>query len=200
VSDRGGQPEMNCLKPLLCLVSVLATSLSVAPVAAAAPEQFTLGVPAAVSSSLPAAPAVKAKPSKQAASSQPAKPTKAAKPAKPKASAKAKASKPVATKSKSRKAADVIASDIPPAKLDLSLPKDMVNQLQPPGQAEAVKPLAPQATADGKPLLPSLFAPKDGAEPFQLNGRLLTNEMDLQLRNDSRREVDGAALDFKFKQ
>ena len=38
------------------------------------------------------------------------------------------------------------------------------------------------------------------AAPFQLNGRLLSNEMQLQLRNEERREVEGAALDFEFKQ
>lgn len=181
---------MNCLKPLLCVVSLLVTPLIAVPAVAAAPEQFTLGAPAPVSSSLPAAASAKAKAAKPQ--------TKVA--AKPGAAAKGKASKAVATKSKARKSADVIASDIPPAKLDLSLPKDMVNQLQPPGKAEAAKPVAVAPTPDGKPLLPSLFTSKDGAEPFQLNGRLLTNEMDLQLRNDSRREVDGAALDFKFKQ
>ena len=37
--------------------------------------------------------------------------------------------------------------------------------------------------------------------PFQLNGRLLSNEMDLQLRNEYRHnEIEGAALDFEFKQ
>ncbi len=195
MSDRGGQPEMNCLKPLLCLLTVLATPLIAAPVGAAAPEQFTLGAPAPVSSSLPAPPAAKAKPSKQAHAKSQGKAT-----SKPVAAAKGKTSKAVASKSKARKSADVIASDIPAAKLDLSLPKDMVNQLQPPGQAEAAKPVTAAPSADGKPLLPSLFTSKDGAEPFQLNGRLLTNEMDLQLRNESRREVDGAALDFKFKQ
>lgn len=195
MSERGGQPEMNCLKPLLCLLSMLATPLIAVPAVAAAPEQFTLGAPAPVSSSLPATPPSKAKPSKQAPAKPQAKAT-----SRSGAAAKGKPSKAVATKSKARKSADVIASDIPPAKLDLSLPKDMVNQLQPPSQAEAVKPVAAAPSADGPPLLPSLFTSKDGAEPFQLNGRLLTNEMDLQLRNESRREVDGAALDFKFKQ
>ena len=35
--------------------------------------------------------------------------------------------------------------------------------------------------------------------PFQLNGRLINNEMQLQLRNEERREVEGAALEFEFK-
>jgi hypothetical protein len=36
--------------------------------------------------------------------------------------------------------------------------------------------------------------------PFQLNGRLINNEMQLQLRNDSRRDVEGAAIEFEFPQ
>ena len=34
---------------------------------------------------------------------------------------------------------------------------------------------------------------------FQINGRLLSNEMQLQMRNEERRDVEGAALDFEFK-
>ena len=42
--------------------------------------------------------------------------------------------------------------------------------------------------------------PEADDSPFQLNGRLINNEMQLQLRNDSRREVEGAAIDFEFRQ
>lgn len=174
---------------------VAASALAAAPTVA--PERFGLGKAVATPEALPSKPVTPGG-TKQAASGK-------VQPAKGKASgsaatrAKATAGK-VAAKSKSRKNAEVIATDIPAAKLDLSLPKDMVKQLQPPGKPEmAASADAPTAT-DGKPLLPSLFAPKAEGEPFELNGRLLTNEMDLQLRNESRREVDGAALDFKFKQ
>ena len=53
-----------------------------------------------------------------------------------------------------------------------------------------------------KPLLPNLFGEKPAEDsPFQLNGRLLSNEMELQLRNEARdRQIEGAALDFEFKQ
>ncbi len=94
---------------------------------------------------------------------------------------------PIASKSKS--AHEVAKTPLPPAKLDLSLPHDMVEELQPPGQVQSTK---------HQPLLPSMFGDKPG--PFQLNGRLLSNEMQLPLRNQERNEVEGAALDFEFKQ
>lgn len=108
--------------------------------------------------------------------------------------AKAKpAKKPVAAKSKSRKREDAIATDLPKAKLDLSLPKTMVNELQPEKKIQAAAP------AREKSLLPSYFDEKK-SEDFQLNGRLLSNELQLQRRGDNARDVEGAALDFEFKQ
>lgn len=80
------------------------------------------------------------------------------------------------------------------AKLDLSLPPELARELKP---AAANKP------SSRKPILPQMFGTKENsADPsqFQLNGRLLSNEMQLQMRNDNRRDVEGAALDFKFKQ
>ncbi|AMQ86368.1 MULTISPECIES: hypothetical protein [Pseudomonas] len=94
---------------------------------------------------------------------------------------------PVATKSKSAK--EVAKTPLPSAKLDLSLPKDMVQELKPPGSVTLPKREA---------ILPQMFGDKNSG--FQLNGRLLSNEMQLQLRNEERREVEGAALDFEFKQ
>ena len=94
---------------------------------------------------------------------------------------------PVASKSKS--ASEVAKTKLPSARLDLSLPKDMVEELKPPGTVILPK---------REPILPQMFGEKNSG--FQLNGRLLSNEMQLQLRNDERREVDGAALDFEFKQ
>ena len=94
---------------------------------------------------------------------------------------------PVASKSKS--ASEVAKTKLPSAGLDLSLPKDMVEELKPLGTVNLPK---------REPILPQMFGEKNSG--FQLNGRLLSNEMQLQLRNDERREVDGAALDFEFKQ
>ncbi|WP_170942704.1 translation initiation factor 2 [Pseudomonas lundensis] len=98
---------------------------------------------------------------------------------------------PVASKSKS--AREIAKKRLPSAKLDLSLPPEMVKQLQPLGTVPMPK---------HKPLLPNMFGEKPEQDsPFQLNGRLLSNEMELQLRNEARdRQIEGAALDFQFKQ
>jgi hypothetical protein len=106
-----------------------------------------------------------------------------------KKAAKVKKRPPIASKSKS--AREVAKTPLPPAKLDLSLPQDLVEEMKPVGTV----PL-PRHDA----VLPQMFGDKAGSSPFQLNGRLLSNEMQLQLRNEERRDVEGAALDFEFKQ
>ncbi|EJL97399.1 hypothetical protein PMI18_04323 [Pseudomonas sp. GM102] len=106
-------------------------------------------------------------------------------PAKKKAAAVKKRS-PIASKSKP--ASEVVKTKLPSANLDLSLPKDMVEELKPVGTVQLPR----------HALLPQMFGEK--SSPFQLNGRLLSNEMQLQLRNEERREVEGAALEFEFKQ
>ncbi len=120
-------------------------------------------------------------------------PTEAA-PAK-KASAASKQAAPVKKRppiaAKSKPASEVVKAELPSANLDLSLPKDMVQELKPVGTVPLTR---------REPLLPQMFGDKSGSSPFQLNGRLLSNEMQLQLRNEERREVEGAALDFEFKQ
>ncbi|MCJ8205146.1 translation initiation factor 2 [Pseudomonas sp. RGM2987] len=131
--------------------------------------------------------AAQEKPTASATKEAPKKATTAKKtPAKKTAPAKKKRA-PIASKSKS--AHEVAKTPLPPAKLDLSLPHDMVEELEPPGKVPLPK---------REPLLPSMFGQKPG--PFQLNGRLLSNEMQLPLRNQERNEVEGAALDFEFKQ
>ncbi|WP_238935118.1 translation initiation factor 2 [Pseudomonas typographi] len=99
--------------------------------------------------------------------------------------------KKAANKTPARKQADAIANELPKPKLDLTLPKGMVQKLEPQAKIDAEE--VP------KPVLPKLFEqkPPDG---FELNGRLLSNEMDLNLRTEARKDVDGAALDFKFPQ
>ena len=85
-----------------------------------------------------------------------------------------------------------VARPLPKPRLDLSLPTEMVEQLEP-----AVDNVSPRR----KSLLPTMFPEKPTENsPFQLNGRLISNEMQLQLRNDSRRDLDGAAIEFEFKQ
>ncbi|TFY93580.1 translation initiation factor 2 [Pseudomonas nabeulensis] len=134
-------------------------------------------------------------PNKPAASTQPKSPAKKAAPVKKAAVAKKKAAPvkkraPIATKSKS--AHEVAQTKLPAAQLDLSLPSDMVRHLQPIGTMPKPK---------SAPLLPPMFGekPTDNSA-FQINGRLISNEMKLQLRNEERREVEGAALEFEFKQ
>jgi len=111
--------------------------------------------------------------------------------AKPAAKAKPAASK-VKAKVKSKPVSKAVTQPLPKARLDLSLPTDMVNNLEP----EVGDP-----TTRRKPLLPAMFAekPESSDSPFQLNGRLISNEMQLQLRNDSRHDVEGAAIDFQFR-
>ncbi|MCX7079809.1 MAG: translation initiation factor 2 [Pseudomonas sp.] len=94
--------------------------------------------------------------------------------------------------SKSKPASEVVKTPLPPANLDLSLPQEMVSHLQPPGTL---------VQSNRAPLLPKLLGekPKESG-PFQLNGRLINNELGLKLRNEERRDVEGAALEFEFKQ
>lgn len=89
-----------------------------------------------------------------------------------------------------------VAKPLPKARLDLSLPADMVDNLEP--DVGNPSPISQRRRA----LLPPMFTDKPEANdsPFQLNGRLISNEMQLQLRNDSRRDVEGAAIDFEYRQ
>jgi hypothetical protein len=111
-----------------------------------------------------------------------------------KTAAKPRAAKArLAAKTREREKSDVIATPVPSAKLDLHLPKDMIDRLQP-GKSIS-------GPASSKPLLPAMFGEKPTSDsPFQLNGRLLSNEMQLQRRSENQREVEGAALEFQFKQ
>lgn len=116
-------------------------------------------------------------------------------PATPAAKAKPAASKAKATsksKSKPKTVSKAAKQPLPKAKLDLSLPSDMVKELEPEVGGTSTR---------RKPLLPAMFTekPENSDSPFQLNGRLISNEMQLQLRNDSRRDVEGAAIDFEFR-
>ncbi len=103
-------------------------------------------------------------------------------------------SKPAANKrkGKAKTVSKEVKQPLPKAKLDLSLPTHMVEELD---------PAVGDATLRRKPILPAMFPDKagDSDSPFQLNGRLISNEMQLQLRNDSRRDVEGAAIEFQFR-
>jgi hypothetical protein len=82
-----------------------------------------------------------------------------------------------------------------PLPLDLSLPHDLVDQLEP---GEPIPDIVPRPR-----LLPPLFGEKP-AEPsaFQLSGKLITNDLDREkLESDNYLDkVDGAQLNFEFRQ
>lgn len=124
----------------------------------------------------------KAKPVQKAAQKKPQPVRKQAK--KPAATQRKAAAKPISK---------AVAKPLPKPKLDLSLPVEMVNDLEPNVGGKVVR---------RKPLLPAMFPNKPVVDdsPFQLNGRLISNEMQLQLRNDSRRDVEGAAIEFEYRQ
>ncbi|MCE1117022.1 MULTISPECIES: hypothetical protein [Pseudomonas] len=163
---------MNALRPLALILVLSLPWYSGGVVHAAQPptkEQAQQGKAAKPVSKVVAKPAAKA-------------PAKAAVKPKPK-------QKPV---TRSKGVNKVASQPVPAAKLDLSLPTDMVKHLKPDvGNAPSIR----------KPLLPSMFSekPVTNDSPFQLNGRLISNEMQLQLRNDSRRDVEGAAIEFEFR-
>lgn len=106
---------------------------------------------------------------------------------------------PVASKSKpaSQVVKETRLNKVP---LDLSLPPEMVKQLTPPANVITSASKTKAQSSGAKPLLPKMFPDANADPDFQMHGRLLSNEMDLQLRNEARKEVEGAALDFKFKQ
>ncbi|MGZ7459241.1 translation initiation factor 2 [Pseudomonas sp. Ma2-10] len=124
------------------------------------------------------------KPAASATSKKPAPAKKAA--SIKKTVAKVKKRPPMASKSKP--ASEIAKTKLPSAGLDLSLPQDM---------AEELKPIGTVALPRHDAVFPQMFGDKAG--PFQLNGRLISNEMQLQLRNEERHEVEGAALEFEFK-
>ncbi len=102
-----------------------------------------------------------------------------------------KVARPIRHQAKAVKS-KAVATPVPKPRLDLSLPVELVDELEP-----EVGDNAPRR----KNLLPSMFSQEPGADSsFQLNGRLISNEMQLQLRNDSQREVEGAAIEFQFRQ
>ncbi|MDP3815969.1 hypothetical protein [Pseudomonas sp.] len=178
---------MICTRSLALLLTLLSlVACDQAPVPQPAPQPKPPKTESA--KPLPAAPEVEPAPVKPAAVAKPVEPpvpapqpvAKAAAPAvvaKPKSQPKPK---PPATVSKS-------VPLEPKAPLDLSLPAEVFEQLQP------LEPL------DDLPatLLPPLFVEKtEPTSPFQLNGKLITNERS----DDYWDSLEGAELQFEFKQ
>lgn len=115
-------------------------------------------------------------------------------PAEPAITAAAASTKPAATQSQPHKNQPVRAKvqpparpqPLPPVKLDLRLPAELVEQME-------FEPLEALPT---EPLLPPLFTEKPTEPgPFQLNGRLITNEQS----EDYWDSVEGAELQFEFR-
>lgn len=152
-----------------------------------------------------AAPAVTAPastPAPKPAAEQPredeAKPAAAKAVASPKAPAVEAAIKPEAkapskTPAQVRKPVDpVVKEPLPPVKLDLRLPKDLVRQMDPDD---------PITVIEEKPILPPMFGEKAGQSPFEVGGRLIQREPNEREANDDswHSDIRGAELQFKFR-
>ena len=87
-----------------------------------------------------------------------------------------------------------MSQKLAPLPLDLSLPHDLVDQLEP---GQPIPDIVPRPR-----LLPPLFGEKP-AEPsaFQLSGKLITNDLDREkLESDNLLDkVEGAQLNFEFR-
>ena len=135
----------------------------------------------------PKAEVVKAQPAvkRKAAEAEPAAPVMS-KPA-PKVAEPAPVAAAAQPKPKPAVVAPTPEPDEPQAPLDLGLHINVFDPLQP------VAPLSELSI----PLLPPMFGDKDKTEgPFQLNGKLITNERG----DDYWESVEGAQLQFEFKQ
>lgn len=122
----------------------------------------------------------KPKPKPTATKAEATKPKPKPKPATPKPKPKPTPAKPKPSKVEQVKLRE--------PKLDLSLPKHLVDELEP-----RVK----QEQHVEQPLLPPMFVEKPSEQsPYQLNGKLITN----QREEDYLRSVEGAELQIEFKQ
>jgi hypothetical protein len=104
------------------------------------------------------------------------------------------APRPKSVASKPASKSTATSQKLAPLPLDLSLPHDLVDQLEP---GEPIPDIVPRPR-----LLPPLFGEKP-AEPsaFQLSGKLITNDLDREkLESDNYLDkVEGAQLNFEFR-
>lgn len=120
-------------------------------------------------------------------------PDAAAPPSMPAPAQPAAAPKPVTRKPAGKSSA--ARQTLAPLPLDLSLPRELVDQLEP---GEPIPDIVPRPH-----LLPPLFEKKPAApSAFQLSGKLITNDLDREkLESDNFLDkVDGAQLNFEFRQ
>jgi hypothetical protein len=135
----------------------------------------------------PASPAEVAPPAKAAlqppvTAPEPVAPTRAAPPDKAPAvaSSKPRGAETPATRPRPKEEA------LPPVQLDLRLPDELVQRLEPGVPLEVAE----------QPLLPALFVEKPAElSPYQLNGRLITNDQ----VDDYWDSVEGAELQIEFR-
>ena len=112
-------------------------------------------------------------------------PEKAEKPKPKQVAVPPKASKPASKPSAGSAVAPSVKEPLPPLKLDLHLPDELVETLEP------GDPIDPP-----KPLLPPMFIEKPTQPgPYQLNGRLITNDRG----DDYWDSVEGAELQIEFR-
>lgn len=96
--------------------------------------------------------------------------------------------------SKSVATSPVTRQKLPRVPLDLSLPHELVNQLE---HGQPIPDVVPKAR-----LLPPLFVEKPaGPSAFQLSGKLITNDLDREkVESDNFLDrIDGAQLNFEFR-
>ena len=107
---------------------------------------------------------------------------------------KVQAPRPKSVASKPASKSTAASQKLAPLPLDLSLPHDLVDQLEP---GQPIPDIVPRPR-----LLPPLFGEKP-AEPsaFQLSGKLITNDLDREkLESDNYLDkVEGAQLNFEFR-
>ncbi|MDN6859971.1 hypothetical protein QO207_25565 [Pseudomonas sp. CAN2814] len=164
--------------------------------AAPTPPAATTAAPAEPA---PATPAPAPKPAAEQPRESEAKPAAAKAIASPKAPAVQAATKPEA-KAPSKTAAQVHKTDpavhkpLPPVKLDLRLPKDLVKQLEPEHPATTVE-------LEDKPILPPMFGEKTDVSPFSVGGQLIQREPNERQGNDDswHSDIKGAEVQFNFR-
>ncbi|WP_371229347.1 hypothetical protein ACAW63_23345 [Pseudomonas sp. QE6] len=85
-----------------------------------------------------------------------------------------------------------VKQPLPPVKLDLRLPRDLVHQLQPD---------QPVLEQEDKPLLPPMFEEKTGQSPFEMGARLIQRERNERETDDDswHSDIRGAELQFQFR-
>ncbi|MDU9399172.1 hypothetical protein [Pseudomonas sp. zfem003] len=160
--------------------STLASPAPVAPRADAWPGLVAMPAVSPGNACAEASTQAKPKPKPAPTKAEATKPKPKPKPATPKPKPKPTPAKPKPSKVEQVKLRE--------PKLDLSLPKHLVDELEP-----RVK----QEQHVEQPLLPPMFVEKPPEQsPYQLNGKLITN----QREEDYLRSVEGAELQIEFKQ